>query len=112
MILERKNKNQLRNNPSMSKRVNIIYKLLPFVNDKDFAVALEQQIVDNVTKELQLRFNYWIDMFEAEYGDIVAFWDDLEVASDKQKIVLITNLITSQIKVAVNEKANSTPTSV
>ena len=52
-------------------------------------------------------------MFEAEYGDIVAFWDENVSSSEKQKIVLITNLITSQIKVKLDEsKANRTPTSV
>jgi len=85
---------------------------MPFANSKDFDIALAQDIVDDTTKLLQLRFNYWIDMFEAEYGDIVAFWDDNEGLTEKQKIVLITNLITSQIKVKLNEKASSTPASV
>jgi hypothetical protein len=112
-ILERVNKNKYRNNPAMAKRTAILYKLLPFANNKDFLVSIEQNLVDEVTKDLQLRFNYWIDMFEAEYGDIVAFWDENVSSSEKQKIVLITNLITSQIKVKLDEsKANRTPTSV
>lgn len=112
-ILERINKNKYRNNPSMAKRMSIIYKILPFSTDKDFSVALEQNLVEDTTKELYLRINYWIDMFEAEYGDIVAFWDENSSSSEKQKIVLITNLITSQIKVNLDEsKANRTPTSV
>jgi len=112
-ILERINKNKYRNNPSMAKRMSIIYKILPFSTDKDLAVALEQNLVDETTKDLYLRINYWIDMFEAEYGDIVAFWDENASSSEKQKIVLITNLITSQIKVKLDEsKASRTPTSV
>lgn len=112
-ILERINKNKFRNNPAMAKRLGIMYKLMPFANAKDFDIALAQNIVDDVTKLLQLRFNYWVDMFEAEYGDIVAFWDENEGLTEKQKIVLITNLITSQIKITLNEKAiSSTPASV
>lgn len=105
-ILIRLSKNRNRNNPTMAKRDEIMYKILPFANDKDFQTALNQQIVDDITKQLQLRFNYWIDLFEAEFGDLVAFWNNDTSATDTQKIILITNLI----KTKINEQTSSSQT--
>ena len=108
-ILIRLSKNRNRNNPSMAKRESILYKLLPFANDKDFNTALSQNIVDDTTKQLQLRFNYWIDLLEAEYGDLVAFWEGDESTTETEKIVFINNLIKNKIN---EETKSSTPTSV
>jgi hypothetical protein len=93
----------------MAKRESILYKLLPFANDKDFNTALSQNIVDDTTKQLQLRFNYWIDLLEAEYGDLVAFWEGDESTTETEKIVFINNLIKNKIN---EETKSSTPTSV
>lgn len=96
-ILERLSKNRNRNNPTMAKRELILYNLIPFADNKDFTVALAQQIVDDYTKLLQLRFNYWIDQFEAQYGDIVAFWNEVP-GTDKEKTVFISNLIRQEVE--------------
>ena len=106
-ILEKINKNKYRDNPSMAKRVSIMYKIMPFSNQKEFDAAVSNNLVDDITKLMYLRFNYWIDMFEAEYGDILSFWINSE-RSDKEKIVIITNLITNLIKSQTNgQEANS-----
>ena len=57
----------------MAKRVSIMYKIMPFSNQKEFDAAVSNNLVDDITKLMYLRFNYWIDMFEAEYGDILSF---------------------------------------
>lgn len=111
-ILERLSKNRNRNNPSMAKREMILYNLMPFASSKDFSVALEQQIVDDQTKLLQLRFPYWIDQFEAEYGDIVAFWNNEDQLTDKQRVALIYNLIieeVAKVKLPPKEEVSSSP---
>lgn len=106
-ILEKINKNKYRDSPSMAKRVSIMYKIMPFSNQKEFDAAVSNNLVDDITKLMYLRFNYWIDMFEAEYGDILSFWINSE-RSDKEKIVIITNLITNLIKSQTNgQEANS-----
>jgi len=48
---------------------------LPYSMNKDFEVALENNFVENDIFQYQTRFNYWISMFEAIYGDILAFWN-------------------------------------
>lgn len=106
-ILDRLSQNRNRNNPTMAKRERILYKLLPYANDKDFGIALEQMIVDDVTKQLQLRFTYWIDLFESEYGDLVEFWNSSKM-NEKEKTIFIYNLIKDKI----NEQAISNPATV
>jgi predicted extracellular nuclease len=69
---------------------------MPYVSDIDFDKAIAQQIVSPTNKEYQLRFNYWIDQFEAYYGNIVQFYKDMEITK-AEKLVLINNLITDLI---------------
>jgi hypothetical protein len=80
---------------------------MPFVSDKDFTQALSLQIVSPVNKDYQLRFNYWIDQFEAYYGDIVTFYKQMDTESKAERLIVINNLITELIqKQLTDEKSN------
>jgi hypothetical protein len=113
--LERKNiivrisQNRYKNNSDQMSRQKLLYDLMPYVSDIDFDKAIAQQTVSDTNKEYQLRFNYWIDQFEAYYGNIVQFYKDMDILK-AEKLVLINNLITDliskQIKTKVNEKSN------
>ena len=111
--LERKNiivrisNNRYKNNSDQLSRQKLLYDLMPFVSDKDFEQALGLQIVSQVNKDYQLRFNYWIDQFEAYYGDIVTFYKSLDTITKAEKLVLINNLVIELIaKQLTNEKSN------
>ena len=58
-------------------------------------------MVETITFQLQSRFNYWIGMFEANYGNIYTFWNEMN-ASDSEKIILLNNLIEDLIKTNIN----------
>lgn len=90
-ILVRINQNKFKNNKDQSLRQKILYDLLPYVSDKDFEIARDSGI-DNVTLQYQLRFTYWIGLFEATYGDIVTFYSELG-GDESSKLILINNLI-------------------
>lgn len=107
-LLIRLSRNRNMHNKTKADRERILYHLLPYATDKDFQTALLQQIVPDEIKVLQTRFNYWIDFFEAEYGDILSFWESL-LESDSSKIILITNLLNQLIN---ESNAISTPPSV
>lgn len=77
-------------------RDKILYTLLPYATSKEFDAAVLAQKVGDITFQYQTRFTYWIDMFEAYYGDILYFWEDLQ-SSNSEKLVLINNLITNLI---------------
>ena len=47
--------------------------------------------------KLQIRFAYWIAQFEAIYGDIVTFYQELAI-DNKEKLVFINNILTQLIK--------------
>lgn len=80
--------------PVKSLRETILYKLLPYASDKDFNTAIEK--VSPQVFQLQTRFDYWICLFEASYGDIGVFWNSFEI-SKSEKIVLINNLLNNLI---------------
>ena len=102
--LERKNiivrisNNRYKNNADQLSRQQLLYDLMPFVSDKDFSQALELDIVSAINKDYQLRFNYWIDQFEALYGDIVTFYKVMDNESKAERLVFINNIITELIK--------------
>ena len=77
-------------------RQKILYDLLPFVSDDDFAIARDTGL-DSITLQYQLRFTYWIGLFEAEYGDIVSFYVNLE-GDEAVKLRVINDLIIDIIK--------------
>ena len=100
-LLIRLTKNKNRFNKEKSEREVILYHLLPYVSDKDFIIATESFAVDAVTFQYQSRFNYWIGVFEAQYGDILLFWESNENATNSEKLMLINNLIINIITATV-----------
>jgi hypothetical protein len=105
-ILIRLTRNKNRFNKEKMERQVLLYHLLPYSADEDFEKAIERGIVENTIFEYQTRFNYWIGMFEAKYGDIMVFYNNLE-SEKSERIILINSLITQIIK--QNEQKNSTP---
>jgi hypothetical protein len=101
-VLIRINQNKYKNNEGKKARQKLLYELLPYSADKDFNVAIENNVVTPNNMELQLRFNYWISKFEAQYGDIIVFFMDLD-GEDNEKITLINNLLIDLIKPEVDE---------
>lgn len=101
-LLMRIGKTKYRFNKIRAERETLLYSLLPFTSDKDFDKALDQKLIDDTTKKLQLRFDYWISMFEAEYGDILIFYNNF-VATNSEKLIAINNLLTNLIKQQTNE---------
>ncbi|MDV7400957.1 hypothetical protein RZS08_56595, partial [Arthrospira platensis SPKY1] len=74
--IERKNilirLNHIRNrfNTSKKDRIDLLYAIMPFTTDDEFKLAMESDLIDDQTKLLQLQFNYWVTLFESNYGDI------------------------------------------
>jgi hypothetical protein len=95
-VLKRLGQTRYRFNPTRAKREKLLYTLLPYSSDKDFEIAIQNNLVDDSTKKLQLQFDHYIALFEAQYGDILQFYVTLE-AEDSQKLVLIKNLLTNLI---------------
>jgi len=93
-------------NREKKKRDTILYQIMPYACDKDFQMAIDRQVVDDLDFELQSRFHYYINLFEAEYGSIVAFWEGLG-DNDAQKIVLLNQLLIKLIK--NGKEVSSTP---
>lgn len=94
-------------NKDKAKRDKILYLLMPFASDKDFEQAVSR--IDNLTFSLQNRFDYWINQFEAQYGDIVKFWDAEGEKSNAEKLIIINNLIYGIITEETNSSNASLP---
>lgn len=95
-ILIRLAKRRNRFNKDKSHKEEILYKIMPYVSDMDFTVAIANNLVGENTFQLQTRFSHWIALFEASYGSIVEFWMNME-SSEAEKILLLTNLLTDLI---------------
>lgn len=108
-ILQRLARNRGRFNARRAGRDEILYKLMPFASDDDFQKAVDLQAVDAVTIQLQLRLSYWIGIFEAQYGDILTFWETLGDVEDSQKMVVINQLLIQIIKDYAREQENTEP---
>lgn len=99
--IERKNtlirltQNRYQHNHEQMNRQKLLYQLMPFCADKDFELGKDK--IDDVTYQYQVRFNYWISAFEAEYGDLLTFFNSMPEASDAQKYLVINNLIKNLI---------------
>lgn len=112
-ILIKTTKNKYRFNESARDKQVLLYHLMPYSADEDFEKALENQLADFNTKQYQTRFNYWVGMFEAQFGDILLFFQALE-GENSTKILLINNLIvdiiesnTTEVKIEeVSQDAN------
>lgn len=98
-ILIRLAKNRSRFNPEKGAKEVILNKLLPYSSDLDFDKAIERNILDDITFQYQTRFDYWIGVFQANYGDILEFYKMLE-GTEFEKLVVINNLIIETIKLA------------
>lgn len=103
-LLIKSSRNKNRFNRMKMEREIILYHLLPYCSDKDFDKATSKGI-DQTLFDYQTRFNYWIGAFEAEFGDILIFWETLE-GEDSEKLIIINNLILNIIK--KNESSKST----
>jgi len=104
-LLKRIGKTRYRFNPTLAERTTLLYSLMPFSSDVDFDKALTQNLIDNQTKQLQLQFDYWVAMFESEYGDILQFYNDIE-AKESEKLIMIKNLMLNLIKPVENGTNN------
>ena len=111
--IERKNiliriaESKYRNNPEKLGRQVILNNLLPFIADTDFDRAVAKGL-DPVTFDLQNRFNYWIQQFESEYGDIVVFFAGMGDILESLKYRAINDLIINLIpKANVNSSVTS-----
>jgi hypothetical protein len=96
-IIVRINQNRYKNNADIYSRQKILYDIMPYVSDVDFDKALSQGQVSEINKDYQLRFTYWIGIFESRYGDIVTFYKDLE-GRKSERLVVINNLMIDIIK--------------
>lgn len=99
-ILIRLSKNRNRFNKMRSAREVLLYHLLPYVSDKDFDFAIDKEAIDDATFQYQTRFNYWVGIFEAQFGDILLFAQSIE-GNDNEKLILINNLILQIINQAI-----------
>lgn len=106
-IIVRINKNRYKNNPEILSRQDILYNIMPYVSDKDFELAIQQQAVSDINKEYQLRFDYWIQLFEAQYGDIVTFFKMLEDKTKAIRIKVINDLVIQIIKTNTEGELNN-----
>jgi hypothetical protein len=97
-IILRINQSKYKNNAENLSRQVILYNLMPYVSDKDFDIAIAQQAVGAETFQYQTRFNYWVQLFEAQFGDIVVFFNAIESETQAVKFTLINNLILNLIK--------------
>lgn len=104
-LLKRIGKTRYRFNPALAERTTLLYSLMPFSSDVDYDKAVAQGVIDNQTKQLQLQFDYWVAMFEAEYGDILQFYNDIE-AKESEKLIMIKNLMLNLIKPIENGTKN------
>lgn len=96
-LLLRLSKNRNRFNPQKSDREVLLYNLLPYAHDTDFEKAIDKNAVGDTTFQYQTRFNYWIDVFEARFGNILEFFNMMD-GTESEKLMLINNLIIGIIK--------------
>jgi len=99
-IINRLNYSIYKNNPERFERSNLLYKLLPYstISDLEFNSI---QGIDPKMKELRLNFNYYIDLFEAEYGNINIFFTEYfgESVSMSKKLEIARNILNKLINI-------------
>lgn len=101
-ILVKQSQNRNRFNPERAKKDALKYELLPYASDKDFDTAIAQRLVSPENKILQTQFNYYIGLFEAQYGDLLEFYNALE-SSDSEKLIAIRGILIDLIKPELNK---------
>ena len=74
-IIKRINYSIYKNNPEEYARAELLYKLLPYstLTDTEF---ISLQGIDPKMKELRLNFKYYIDSFEAQFGDLNDYFNE------------------------------------
>lgn len=94
-------------------REQVLYNLIPYTSDADFKMSVDAQQVSNPVFQLQTRFDYWVALFEANFGEINVFWQETD-GTDSEKLVVMTNLIFNLINQNLNdeESNNGTPPGV
>ena len=97
-LLIKSARNRNRFNVDNFSRDKIFYHLIPYAANGDFDIAVEKEQIGEITFQYQTRFNYWIGLFEAEFGDILTFWNLLGDLSEAEKVKIINNLILTIIK--------------
>ena len=95
-------------NRSKQQRETILYSILPYMLKADFEFAVNNQKVSDEVFQLQTMFDFWITKFEAEFGDIVVFWDSLGEMTNAEKTNLIKGLILNEVKTAIVPPNNNT----
>lgn len=96
--LIRLSQNRYKDNPEKAQRDEILYNIIPFCSDKDFDAIRDKIDPSTTLFQLQVRFDYWISAFEAEYGDILTFYNDQGDIPASQKYNLINELLTILIE--------------
>ncbi|NQV77082.1 MAG: hypothetical protein HQ490_01855 [Lutibacter sp.] len=91
-LLIKSARNRNRFNENNFTKEYILYQLLPYSTKEDFALALTNDKVGDITFQYQTRFNHWVNIFEYQYGDMLTFWNGLD-ANESEKIGIINNLI-------------------
>jgi len=100
-LLVRIARNANQHNRHKADRQALLYKLMPFVSDKDFEVALNTVRPSDDTIRLYLQFSNWITIFEANYGDILGFYNGMD-ASEGEKLAYITNILMEIVRNDIN----------
>jgi hypothetical protein len=99
-LISRINYSIYKNNPGKLERNNLLYKMLPYstLTDNEF---LSLSPVDPKLKELRLNFKYYIDAFEAEYGELHEFFNLYfgENVSMSEKLTIARKLLIEKIQV-------------
>jgi len=96
-LISRINYSVYKNNPKQLERNSLLYKLLPYstLTDAEF-IGLN---VEPKLRELRLNFKYYIDAFEAEYGELNGFFNNYfgENVSMIQKLKIARELLIKNI---------------
>lgn len=98
-LISRINYSIYKNNPNALERSNLLYKLLPYstLTDSEFI----SMTVDPKMKELRLNFKYYIDAFEAEFGELNVFFNEYfgEEVSMSNKLTVARELLINKVNI-------------
>tara|TARA_R110000772_G_C13310310_1_gene440378 strand:- start:43926 stop:45641 length:1716 start_codon:yes stop_codon:yes gene_type:complete len=101
-ILNRIAQSRNKFNKDKATRETVLYKLLPYTTDLEFKEAITNMAVSPEVFQMQTRFDYWINMFEAAYGNIVVFWTETET-EESAKLITINNLLLNIINESIKD---------
>jgi hypothetical protein len=98
-LISRINYSIYKNNPSALERSGLLYKLLPYstLTDDQFITMT----VDPKMKELRLNYKYYIDAFEAEFGELNIFFNEYfgENVTMSNKLTVARQLLLDKVKI-------------